>query len=210
MATSVAETLAEAAGREGVDVGDIGRGTGGREAIDAHLRSDRGDITVTAEPDGRLQVLLAGTGFEWARGWTSGPAEAVRAIALWRTGARLRELAARFPFLVASELGQAHEDGRGLDHRWQRLLGDPALAPLARALHDNPVLGALGPSVSHGNFVRLELGGRGLNYAEVHVIQLRDGFQVGGSWDETPRLVPTIDEAVAEAVALVQAHTHGG
>lgn len=210
MAADVAEALAEAAGREGVDVGDIGRGTGGRAAIDAHLGSDRGDITVTAEPDGRLQVLLAGAGFEWARGWTADPAEAVRAIAVWRDGARLRGLTERFPFLATSELAQAHEDGRALEYRWQRLLDDPALAPLARALRDNPVLGALGPTVSHGNFVRLELGGRGLDYAEVHVIQLRDGFQVEGSWGGTPRLVPTIDEAVAEAVDLVRAHRHGG
>jgi hypothetical protein len=208
MTTSVAETLAEAAAREGVDIGDVTPGSGDREAINANLGSDRGFISVTTEPDGQFQVLFADGGIEWARGWTTDPGEVVRAIAAWRSGVRLRALTERFPFMRTSGLAQAHEDGRALEYRWEKLLERPDTAPLVRALRAHPVLGVLEPTVSHGNFFRLAVGGTGLDYAEVHVIQLRDGIEVEGSWGVPARKFSAIDDAVAEAAALVQARQH--
>jgi hypothetical protein len=100
-----------------------------------------------------------------------------------------------------------------IERRWRRLLESPELEPyrpLLSALHADATLGVLAPSTSHRNFVRLELGPRAREYAEVHVIQLREHFQVEASWDLTPRAAATVPEAVAVATALVESHPDAG
>jgi len=103
-----------------------------------------------------------------------------------------------------TELAQAYEDGTEVEYRWQQLLNDPGHAPywpLLRALRADPVLGELSPSTSHRNFVRLDLGWA-RSFAQVHIIQLREDFQVQGSWDMRARRAATVAEAVALAAAL--------
>jgi hypothetical protein len=196
--------------RHGIDTGPVEARPGARALIDAHLTSERGNIIISLDPGERaFGVLFGGRGHEWARGKTSDLREAAHAAQAWRAGLTLRELAWRYPFMNYTGLAQAYEDGTDIEYRWQWLLDDPDLGPywpLLRALHADRTLGSLAPSVSHRNFVRLELGPRARSYAEIHVIQLRDEFQVEASWDMNPRTASTVEEAVALAAALVAEH----
>jgi hypothetical protein len=204
----LAAALVDLARRDGIDVGIVETHPGDRALVDAHLTCSRGDIIISRDPDDGFVVLFGGPGHEWARGRTSDLREAAQAAQAWRAGVTLRELAQRYPFMSYTGLAQAYEDGTAIDYRWQEILADPDLEPyrtLLLAVRADATLGGLAPSVSHRNFLRLDMGPWPRSDAEVHIIQLREHFQVEASWDMTPRRADTVEDAVALAAALVVA-----
>jgi Family of unknown function (DUF6193) len=209
-AGSLVCALVDLAGRRGIDLGPVEAPPGAREAISAHMSCRRGNIIVYLEPDERtFSVLLGGGGHEWARGETGELLQAARAVEAWRSGVTLRELATRFPFMTYTGLAQAYEDGTQVEYRWNQLLNNPDLEtirPLLTAARADQRLRELSPSVSHGNYVRLALGSWTREYAELHIIQLPDRFQVEASWDMAPRSAQIVADAIGLAVALLASH----
>lgn len=79
----------------------------------------------------------------WASGSTGDLAEGVAMMAYWREGAKLAELAERFPFMEFRRLSQAYEDGNPVETQWDILTGDEtflAYRPLLLALRADPEL----------------------------------------------------------------------
>jgi hypothetical protein len=64
-------------------------------------------------------------------------------MAYWRAGAKLAELAGRFPFMGFDRLSQAYEDGDPVETQWDILVGDDTFhpyRPLLLALRADPEL----------------------------------------------------------------------
>lgn len=204
----LAPALRTAAGRAGVDLGDISAPPWPDPFTTVYLSSSRGSIGVVAEPsERRFDVGFSARGHNWAQGSTADLAEVVGAVHAWREGAKLRELAARFPFMRYDRMAQAYEDGKPVEVRWDDLLSDPeldAIRPLLRAAHAHPRLRPLFPSVSH---LTLAWFLRGLPSQADGAVQVlltpEGGYRVNATWDQIERVAGSVDEAVELAASLL-------
>jgi len=87
----------------------------------------------------------------WASGSTEDLGEGVAMMAYWRAGAKLAELAERFPFMRFDRLSQAYEDGNPVETQWDILIGDDTFRtyrPLLLVLRADPELRLVFPYFS--------------------------------------------------------------
>ncbi|MGW4644920.1 hypothetical protein [Kitasatospora sp. NPDC004289] len=100
----------------------------------------------------RFAVTLDGHGHVWASGSTSDLSEVVEVLVSWQHGVKLRELAARFPFMEFDRLSQAYEDGNVVEVQWDIVIGDDDFLlyrELLLALRENAGLREFFPYFSH-------------------------------------------------------------
>ncbi len=204
----IAPALRAAAGRVGVDLGEISTPPWPNPFTTAYLSSGRGGIGVVAEPsERRFDIGFSTHGHNWANGSTADMAEVVGAVHAWREGATLRELAARFPFMTYDRMAQAYEDGNPVEVMWDLRLHDPeldAIRPLLRAAHAEPRLRAMFPAVTHLTLAWFSSDPPGVAESSVRVLLSADGdYQVFATWDQVERVAGTPEEAVAQAVSLL-------
>jgi len=149
------DALVSIANEVQVDLGDADDRTGSvsREWNVAKFSSSRGNMRINLGRGRRFAVNLdSGWGHVWASGSTSNIVEVVEVLALWRRGARLKELGNRFPFMKFDRLSQAYEDGNPVETQWDILIGDDEFITyrnLLLRLHDNSNLRKMFPFFSH-------------------------------------------------------------
>ncbi|MEY9887711.1 hypothetical protein ABIA31_001340 [Catenulispora sp. MAP5-51] len=207
-AGGLAAALRQVAHAEHLDLGEIKvQNEWGRSAFTtARLTADRGAMAVLLGGDSHRFSISAGQPFRdpgWVSGSTPDLAEAVRMLAAWRTGVKLRELTARFPFLEYPPISQGYEDGTPVPAQWKIVLTDQeaeTYRDLLTALHADDVTGGMFPYLSMFT-LRLAADPYDMSAAEVVVARGPEegGYRVSSSAAEGERLVRGIGETV-EAV----------
>ncbi|GAA2627644.1 hypothetical protein [Streptomyces vastus] len=115
-------------------------------------------VPATEERLFRVRVLIPGftwesPGFSWEIGSTDDLGLLVEAVAAWREGMPLDELAARFEFLELDEFARALERGEPTSLQWSDLLSSDFHRRqwnLLRRLHADEVLRNMFPTITHG------------------------------------------------------------
>ena len=156
-AGGLAPLLRQMAATRHIDLGEVEPNTphGRGLYITARMTSDRGPVGVLLGLESRRFSISLGDA-KTARGWASGStpdiAEAAQAIEAWRHGAKLREMAERFPFIDYPRLSQGYEDGKSVETQWNILLEDSDFSEyhsLLAALHADSAVSRLFPYFSH-------------------------------------------------------------
>ncbi|MGW3357258.1 hypothetical protein ACWDFL_17820 [Streptomyces bungoensis] len=124
------------------------------------IQTARGFLLVEPAPDERLFRLSVGIpGFEWEIGSTGDLGLLVEAVAAWREGIPLDELAERFGFLELDEFTRALDSGEPTSSQWSDLLSSEFHRRqwnLLRRLRADEVLRNMYPTITHGA-VRLQV-----------------------------------------------------
>ncbi|PAZ12947.1 hypothetical protein CLM62_27360 [Streptomyces sp. SA15] len=180
---------------------DIGLPPWATEAIG--IETARGYVSVhpaTEERLFRVRVLIPGftwetPGFSWEIGSTDDLGLLVEAVAAWREGMPLDELAARFEFLELDEFAGALERGEPTSSQWADLLSAEFHRRqwnLLRRLHADEVLRNMFPTITHGA-VRLRVDQLDGTSRQVLVHELEgERYEVirpgvpGDDWAEVP------------------------
>jgi hypothetical protein len=148
--------LREMAAAGHIDLGDIQPDPPhGDDIYAVRMTSDRGPIFIQLVLDSRRFAIHLGDA-KTARGCASGSTpdidEATQAIEAWRHGAKLKEMAEKFPFIGYTRLDQGYEDGNPVETQWNILLEDDDFRDyhdLLAALHAEPEVSRLFPYFSH-------------------------------------------------------------
>ncbi len=166
------------------------------------IETARGLVSVVPATEERLfrvRVLIPGftwetPGFSWEIGSTDDFGSLVEAIAAWREGVPLDELAARFEFLELDEFARALERGEPTSSQWDDLLSSDFHQRqwgLLRRLRADEVLRRMFPVISHGAVrLRVDLLDGASRQALVHELdgeryEVRVGVP-GADWVEVP------------------------
>ncbi|MGW2749202.1 hypothetical protein [Streptomyces sp. NPDC001450] len=124
------------------------------------IQTARGFLLVDPAPEERLFRLSVGIpGFEWEIGSTGDLGLLVEAVAAWREGIPLDELAERFGFLKLDEFARALDSGEPTSSQWSDLLSSDFHRQqwnLLRRLRADGVLRNMFPTITHGA-VRLQV-----------------------------------------------------
>lgn len=207
-AGGLAAALRKVAHAEHLDLGEVKvQNEWGRAAFTtARLTSNRGAMAVLLGSDSHRFSISAGQPFQdpgWVSGSTPDLAEAARMLAAWRTGAKIRELAARFPFVEYPPISQGYEDGTPVPAQWELVLADQEAEDyrdLLTALHADDVAGGMFPYISMFT-LRLAADPYDMSAAEVVVARGPEKglYRVSSSGLDDVRQVQRLVEAV-EAV----------
>jgi hypothetical protein len=203
----LALALAEAAHHAGLDLGAITVPAGANGYANVLVPAGRGFVGVFLGAQERVfTVHITVESRPWATGGTTDLTEAVRVADFWRSGTTLRELHERFPFMTYTRLAEGYEAGNAVEVQWQELLEWDALElvrPLLVAARANDRLGRMFPTVTMFTLVRFAFDDTD-HVGVVRVRLVRDGrYQVESSQEDSPRIVDTVEEAVAAAAELV-------
>lgn len=167
------------------------------------IETARGFLSVhpaTNERLFRLRVLIPGftwetPGFSWEIGSTGDLGSLVEAVAAWREGLPLDELATRFEFLQLDEFAGALDRGEPTSSQWSDLLSSDfhrGRRNLLRRLHTDEVLRNMFPTITHGAVrLRVDLLDGSSRQVLVHELDgehyevIRAGVP-GAAWTEVP------------------------
>jgi hypothetical protein len=120
----------------------------------------RGFLSVDPATEERLfRLSVRIPGFDWEIGSTGDLGLLVEAVAAWREGIPLDELAERFGFLELDEFARALESGEPTSSQWSGLLSSDFHRRqwnLLRRLRADEVLRNMFPTITHGA-VRLQV-----------------------------------------------------
>ncbi|MEU5597432.1 DUF6193 family natural product biosynthesis protein [Streptomyces sp. NPDC020298] len=128
----------------------------------------------------KFSVSIHGDAHVWASGGTSDLASVAQVIALWRTGAPLRQLAEKCPFMEYDAMAQAHEDGDPVETQWEKVLRSdafPDLNEILRRGHAHPEVRRLFPYVTHGA-LRFSADYRDVTAVRILVDPTTEGYRV--------------------------------
>jgi len=181
-AGGLAAALRAVARETGLDLGPVEPSDKwGRSAfVTARTDSSRGPVAVLLGLDKRRFSLSLGSrqaAHGWAEGGMADLNEAARAIAAWRQGTKLREMAVQFPFVEYSALSQAYEDGTPVESQWRDLLASPEHAgyhDLLERLHADAEIAELFAFFSMGT-LRLAKDSIDYSLGEIFVKLRSDG-----------------------------------
>ncbi|MFI6937606.1 hypothetical protein [Streptomyces sp. NPDC050287] len=167
------------------------------------IETARGYVSVhpaTDERRFRMRVLIPGftwetSGFSWEIGSTGDLGLLVEAVAAWRQGMPLDELAARFEFLELDEFSGALDRGEPTSSQWSDLLSSASHRRqwnLLGRLHADEVLRNMFPTITHGAVrLRVDLLDGTSRQVLVHEVDgeryevMRVGMP-GAAWVEVP------------------------
>ncbi|MEU2154820.1 hypothetical protein ABZ532_07325 [Streptomyces sp. NPDC019396] len=173
---------------------DIGLSPWDVDAIS--VETARGVVSVDPVADERLfRMRVHIPGFTWQLGSTDDLGLLAEAVAAWREGVPLEELAARFTFMELDEFARALDSGEPTSSQWSDLLSSDSHRGqwnLLRRLHADDVLRNMFPTVSHGA-VRLRVDPLDGTSRQVLVHELdEERHEVmrvgvpGATWTEVP------------------------
>ena len=153
----LAAAIVRAAADNGVEVGAASErpGSDPRTRGSAEFRPPRGVMRVRLGLGARrFSIVVEGERGNRVRadGSTAEMSEVAGVLAAWRAGAKLAELAGRFPFMEFDRLSQAFEYGNPAEVQWTILIEDDTFSDyrdLLLALRDNPRLRSTIPFFSH-------------------------------------------------------------
>ncbi|MFE6161941.1 DUF6193 family natural product biosynthesis protein [Streptomyces sp. NPDC056486] len=195
--------------QNGVDLGVIDGATSAssEDPNSAKLMSDRGTIMIyLGAEERRFYISIAEVQHSWAEGVTDDLLAVVGVANSWRTGATLRELNSRFPFMEYSELAQAYEDGDPVAIQWGTLLHDDAFADyrsLTQEVYADERLRALFPFYSMG-MLRLSADHTSRQASEIKISPLSGGgYRVESTTSDGQTHVEHMGQVVEAAVSLL-------
>ncbi|GKQ41781.1 DUF6193 family natural product biosynthesis protein [Streptomyces sp. A012304] len=179
---------------------------GRQRQLYATVPASGGDLQISL--GGARRVFLAriwSRGVELAGGKSEDLDEVIAAASLWASGARLRELGARYPFMEIGEISEAYEEGREVEAKWALLLrSDQAEARrLAEEALRFPKLAGLFPYLSHHDLLLSRTTGYPFTRDAPCIRPLLSGGYVV-MWPETMETIATV-ESPRQAVEIVNA-----
>jgi len=196
----LADAMQAVAAAEGIGLGELVTASRVRRVAVSAL-SEHGVVHVGLMVDRRVfSIYIYVDERQVAVGGTDSLQEVVGVAGAWAADVGLRRLGDEFPFLETYEIPD-----NPIAVSWESHLADPDLTeirPFLLAARQNPLLRGWMPGVSHLTLARFSSRER---ERVLDVLLRRDGrYEVSSTWTAQPRIVETVDEAVAEAAAQIE------